>query len=240
MSACERGFHERLSRSQRQDGARFTTLWSTWSCKEYLYKCSRTLHKTNQEFCPFLALSFLFWSFLWYRLPFHSPSLALFVLLLCIPAHINCLWIQFSYIKLLLSTFQSLTFWKGVFGNLEHPKRKRCFELECAPSYDSAFPSSSSLANTPSLLHLVSVFIVPVSLHLLFGWTLLSSPPLFLLQFLLLLFPTLTKSWILILFSYLLDLQEVLHWHRRQAKQQGAVLKRRSQWVKQDRVSMLK
>ncbi|XP_059202922.1 reticulon-4 receptor-like 2 [Centropristis striata] len=46
----------------------------------------------------------------------------------------------------------------------------RCLELECAPGYDNpAFPSSSSLPSTPTLLHLLSLSIVTFSLHFLFG-----------------------------------------------------------------------
>ncbi|XP_061582277.1 reticulon-4 receptor-like 2b [Cololabis saira] len=42
----------------------------------------------------------------------------------------------------------------------------RCYELECAPSYDSgAFPSSSSLTITPSLLHLIFFSIITFSLN---------------------------------------------------------------------------
>ncbi|KAF6726661.1 hypothetical protein FQA47_001978 [Oryzias melastigma] len=46
----------------------------------------------------------------------------------------------------------------------------RCFELECAPSYDSAaFPSSSSSTITPSLLYLLSISVATFVLQLLFS-----------------------------------------------------------------------
>ncbi|KAM3612035.1 uncharacterized protein V6R79_001302 [Siganus canaliculatus] len=48
----------------------------------------------------------------------------------------------------------------------------RCFELECPPGYDNpAFPSSSSssFCSIPSFLHLLSLSIVSLSLHFLFG-----------------------------------------------------------------------
>ncbi|XP_004073318.1 reticulon-4 receptor-like 2 [Oryzias latipes] len=46
----------------------------------------------------------------------------------------------------------------------------RCFELECAPSYDSAaFPSSSSSTITPSLLYLLSLSVATFFLHFLFS-----------------------------------------------------------------------
>uniref|UniRef100_A0A671UWZ8 Reticulon 4 receptor-like 2b n=1 Tax=Sparus aurata TaxID=8175 RepID=A0A671UWZ8_SPAAU len=46
----------------------------------------------------------------------------------------------------------------------------RCFEMECPPGYDNpAFPSSSSLPNTFSLLHLLSLSVLLFSLHFLFG-----------------------------------------------------------------------
>ncbi|XP_034739049.1 reticulon-4 receptor-like 2b [Etheostoma cragini] len=45
----------------------------------------------------------------------------------------------------------------------------RCLELECPPGYDTAFSSSSFLNNTPSLLHLLSLSVVTLSFHFLFG-----------------------------------------------------------------------
>uniref|UniRef100_A0A8C6TMF8 Reticulon 4 receptor-like 2b n=1 Tax=Neogobius melanostomus TaxID=47308 RepID=A0A8C6TMF8_9GOBI len=46
----------------------------------------------------------------------------------------------------------------------------RCFEPECPPGFDnSAFYSSSTRTNVPSFLHLASLSVVAVSLHLVFG-----------------------------------------------------------------------
>ena len=46
----------------------------------------------------------------------------------------------------------------------------RCFELECPQGYDNpAFPSSSSLPNSSSLLHLLCLSTVTFSIHFLFG-----------------------------------------------------------------------
>lgn len=46
----------------------------------------------------------------------------------------------------------------------------RCFELECPPEFDSLPPSSSSSRSSSSVLLLLSMSVLTVCIHLLFGW----------------------------------------------------------------------